>query len=143
MGGSLGYLKRVLFRLAPLIVLVGACAAWAVVTPVLNALHEPDGGVTLRAGAIGFGIECLLVGCLSLLLAFLETPKGKWPLNHLWHAWLLYGVMLFSLWPLVTEDAGHLSGLLTFMLYLAAGAAAGNAIALYWHQHSIHVRAAA
>jgi len=76
--------------------------------------------------SVGIGFQILAVGSVTALLSLAErTGSQPWARTHAWQASLLYlaTVALILLWP----NAGHGSGVVRFMAFLAATGVAANA----------------
>ena len=114
--------------LAPALVLAVAGGVWWLLGPLVDA--DPSEIHLRRTYAIGGVSEFLVVLLVSLVIARLENAGPRHVLSHLRHSALLYLVAAFALYPLATNNAGHLSHLLGFMLTLAIGAITGDALGL-------------
>jgi hypothetical protein len=114
--------------LAPALLLAVAGGVWWLLGPLIDA--DPTETHLRRTYVIGGASEFLVIFLVSLVIARLEKAGQRHLLSHLRHSALLYLVGGFALYPLATNNAGHLSHVLGFMLTLAIGAITGDALGL-------------
>jgi len=114
-------LNRVLRLIAPVLILTAAVGAFMAASSALGAQED----ATL-VYPVGIGFQILAVGSVTALLSLAErTGSQPWARTHARQASLLYlvTIALILLWP----NAGHGSGVVGFMAFLAATGAAANA----------------
>jgi hypothetical protein len=112
--------RLIWFYLAPLLIAAVFVGVWLVLS-LYSAESE-----SFNVG-MAFVAEFVIVALTARALVWLERPaKKKWLANHFRHCCLVYVLGIVSLVPLLTDNAGHLSGLLWAIAALTAGAVGGD-----------------
>ena len=126
-------MARMGIRTSLILAPVAGVAAWLLTCWILGVIAQAVDPFEVHLGrtylvsfVAALGVFVALGGLYRRFTASVSS-RGA---THIDHCALLYLMAAFFAWPLLTDNAGHLSHTLTFFLSLTLGAICGDALVL-------------